>query len=273
MNFANILNKIASTDPEFYERVSPRRRMIANWMPRVGLTALPLALGSLFNKAYGRNTDMVSDILNFALKLEMLESRFYEAGLAQPGLIPLHDLSAMQLISANETAHRIFVRNTIIAMGAGPISEPPFDFTAGNGLGTGPFADVFTNYVTFLTVSQTLEETGVRAYKGVAPDLMSDNALLQAALQIHSVEGRHVAMVRKMRHDNGHTMAKPWVTGAQSGIASMPTGPTWAGDDNTTQLGISLTSLGISSTTATEAFDEPLTRGTVETIVDPFMAS
>ncbi len=271
MNFNNILHQISQTDPEFYERVSPRRRVIGSWMPKVALASLPLALGSLFQKAYGRNTDLITDTLNFALKLEMLESRFYEKALSMTGLIPTKDLPAFQLISANETAHREFVRNTILAVGGTPISEPRFDFTGGNGLGTGPYADVFTNYTTFLALSQTLEETGLRAYKGAAPDLMGNHEVLQAALQIHSVEGRHVAMVRKLRFDNGHTAAKPWVTGAQSGISATPTGPTWAGEDNSTQLGIALSSLGTPADTATEAFDEPLSRAQAEYIADPFI--
>jgi len=271
MNFNNILHKIARTDPEFYARVSPRRRIIGSWMPKVALASLPLALGSLFQKAYGRNTDLITDTLNFALKLEMLESRFYEKALSISGLIPLKDLPAIQLISANETAHREFVRNTILALGGTPIAEPKFDFTGGNGLGTGPFANVFINYTTFLALSQIFEETGLRAYKGSTPDLMGNDEVLQAALQIHSVEGRHVAMLRKMRFDNGHTIVKPWITGAQSGIAGMPTGPTWAGEDNTMQLGFQLGSLGTPPDAATEAFDEPLSQTQVEAIVDPFI--
>jgi rubrerythrin len=272
MNFANILHQIAQADPEFYERVSPRRRVIARWMPKVALSALPFALGSLFNKAYGQNTDVVINTLNFALKLEMLESRFYETALTRAAaIIPSRDLPALRLMSANEAAHREFVRNTIIALGATPIAEPRFDFTGGNGLGTGPYADVFINYTTLLAISQTFEETGVRAYKGSAPNLMSNNDVLQAALQIHSVEARHAAMVRKMRHDNGHTTAKPWITGAQSGIASMPSGPTWEGEENTVHAGIAVTA-SVSQDAATEAFDEPLSMAQVEAIADPFIA-
>ena len=272
MNFANILNNIARTDPEFYERISPRRRIISNWLPKATLTTLPLVLGGLFNKAYGKQTGLIEDTLNFALKLEMLESRFYEMALTKTGLIPAHDLPAIQLISANETAHRTFVRNTIVGMGGTPISEPNFDFTGGNGLGTGPYADVFINYVTFLALSQTFEETAVRAYKGAAPNLMSDNAVLEAALQVHSVEGRHAAMLRRMRRLNGHTTAMPWITQAQSGIESMPAGATWAGEDNTIQAGVTITALGVSSDAATEAFDEPLSQAAVEAIIDPFVA-
>ena len=270
MNFANILHRISQTDPDFYERVSPRRRIIANWMPKVALTTLPLALGALFNKAYGKNTDVIVDTLNFALKLEMLESRFYEQALTSSGFIPANELPALQLISANETAHRTFVSNTIKAIGGTPIAQPKFDFTAGNGLGTGPYFDVFFNYVTFLALSQAFEETGVRAYKGSVPKLMSDNAVLEAALQLHSVEARHVAMLRKIRKANGHTTVKPWITQAQSGTATIPAA-SWVGEDNTIQGGIDITTLGVSSDAATEAFDEPLTMTQVEAIIEPFI--
>jgi hypothetical protein len=50
---------------------------------------------------------------------------------------------------------------------------------------------VFTNYETFKAVAQAFEDTGVRAYKGQAPALLPYDAVLQAALTIHSVEARH----------------------------------------------------------------------------------
>ena len=53
--------------------------------------------------------------------------------------------------------------------------------------------DVFSNYKTFLAVSQALEDTGVRAYKGQAGNLKSSDEILTVALQIHSVEARHAA--------------------------------------------------------------------------------
>jgi Ferritin-like domain len=54
-------------------------------------------------------------------------------------------------------------------------------------------------------VSQTLEDTGVAAYRGQAPALTGGGALLTTALQIHSVEARHAAEVRIVRG------VKPWI--------------------------------------------------------------
>ena len=67
------------------------------------------------------------------------------------------------------------------------------DFTAG-----GKYADVFSNFKTFLALSQTFEDLGVAAYKGQAGNLMGYGAILTAALQIHSVEARHAAEVRRI---------------------------------------------------------------------------
>jgi hypothetical protein len=48
-------------------------------------------------------------------------------------------------------------------------------------------------------LAQAFEDTGVRAYKGQAGNVMSNKTVLQAALQIHSVEARHASQVRRMR--------------------------------------------------------------------------
>ena len=82
MNFSSILNEIERLDPEVYGRTSPRRNVIKNMSRTVALTALPFALGSMFQKAYGKSADVVTDTLNFALTLEYLESEFYKAAVA-----------------------------------------------------------------------------------------------------------------------------------------------------------------------------------------------
>jgi len=48
-------------------------------------------------------------------------------------------------------------------------------------------------------VAQTLEDTGVAAYKGQAPRLTGGGELLTTALRIHSVEARHAAELRRIR--------------------------------------------------------------------------
>ena len=74
-----------------------------------------------------------------------------------------------------------------------PSSHLKADFTAG-----GKYADVFSNFKTFLALSQTFEDLGVAAYKGQAGNLKGNGAILTAALQIHSVEARHAAEVRRI---------------------------------------------------------------------------
>jgi hypothetical protein len=99
---------------------------------------------------------------------------------------------------------------------------------------------VFTNPAIFLAVAQSLEDTGVRAYKGGAPFLMSNKTVLEAALNIHSVEARHASRVRTMRRGglatnnnasqtaatnptteaNRTASPKSWVSGRDNGGAS-----------------------------------------------------
>ena len=49
-----------------------------------------------------------------------------------------------------------------------------------------------------MSLAQAFEDTGVRAYKGQAKNLISTPDLLTAALQIHSVEARHAAAIRDL---------------------------------------------------------------------------
>jgi rubrerythrin len=243
----------------------------------------PLALGSLFKKAYGQTASgQILDVLNFALTLEYLEAEFYNRGLAAAGLIPAGvDRQSFQVIAQHENDHVRFLIQTIMALGGTPVAKPTFDFTAGNGSGSGPFTGVFSNYSLFLAVSQTFEDTGVRAYKGQAANLMSSNEILRAALRIHSVEARHAAHVREMRSrrtgdplvDNDPPL-QPWITLNHSGINSPLVQPSYNGEELTVQAGIQITGINgfaITAEDASEAFDEPLTKAQVLAIVDPFI--
>ncbi|HEV8083078.1 MAG: ferritin-like domain-containing protein [Chitinophagaceae bacterium] len=293
MQLQNIFTEIEKKDPEFYNKIDSRRKVMkdfAKFSGRLSLASLPLALGAMLNKAYSKDTSVntVVDVLTFALKLEYLESRFYLNGLAASGLIPndaFGSLGAFQQISTHEAAHVTFLKQTITALGSTPIAEPAFDFTA---KGTFPNPFLPANYAVFLAISQTFEDTGVRAYKGQAPNLIgtANRPYLTAALRIHSVEARHASRVRKLRHDiNGATVSgnvKPWITLAQSGIdtgsgtANAAVQQSYAGEDLTTQAGVNIVGIGgnsfITAAAASESFDEPLTMAQVITIVTPFFA-
>lgn len=290
MNLYNVINEIEKVDPEVYQRLDTRRdamKGFANIAGKVALAAVPLALGSMFQKAYGRGTGVTAtilDVLNFALTLEYLEAEFYNNGVAATGLIPAGAATtAITTIRDHENAHVAFLKAAIMPLGT-PVTKPTFDFTGGSytggpGTGNGPFAGVFSNYPLFLAVAQTFEDTGVRAYKGSAADLITNNDILTAALNIHSVEARHAAHIRQMRRANGGLVpagvtVKPWITGNQSGIATTAVQASYNGEENTIQATIQITGINgkaISSDAASEAFDEPLTMAQVLAIVDGFI--
>lgn len=282
MNVYNIITEIEKTDPEVYDRLDGRREAIkklTSFSGKVAVAAVPLALASMFKKAYGQtSTVLILDVLNFALTLEYLEAEFYIRGL-NSGVVAGIDIPAFTTIRDHEIAHVKLLRDTIIALGGTPVAQPNFDFTAGNGTMAGPFADVFSSYATYLAVSQTFEDTGVRAYKGQAANLISSNEILRAALRIHSVEARHAAHVREIRRRNGllvpaGVLLQPWITLNQSGIASPLVQPSYNGEELTTQAGVNIVGINgfdITAEDASEAFDEPLTKMQVLAIVDPFI--
>lgn len=277
MNFHHIFGALEKADPEVYERMDTRRKTLQRFAglgTKISLAALPFALGSLFQKAYAgtRNVaDTPVEILNYALTLEYLESEFYAQGNAKgTALIPAGAAtSALATIGAHESAHVAFLTAAIKGASGTPVAKPTFDFTA-----KGTFLDVFINYNTFLAVAQTFEDTGVRAYKGRAAELVKGGDLLTAALNIHSVEARHASHIRQMRKALSSSLdLKPWITGKASGIGAAVQA-SYDGEENTKQATIEITNIngmGTSVNAATEAFDEGLTKDQVLAIVAPFI--
>lgn len=281
MKIVNILEEIEKVDGDIYERLSPRRKAMKEFFnigSKVAAAAMPLAIGSMFNKAYGQAVPAgVVAVLQYALTLEHFEYNFYKQGLLAAGLaIPAGaEKTALEQIRDSELKHVNFLKTVITAAGATPVNEKAtYDFTA-----MGTFPTVFTNYATFLAVAQVLEDTGVRAYKGRAGELKGQKVYLTAALGIHAVEARHAAKIRFMRRMNGQAATiKPWITGGNdTGIAAVNNNYGGATPESTTvQAGITITninSLSISANAATEAFDEPLTAAEVLALVAPFGVS
>jgi hypothetical protein len=274
MNLFNVIDEIQQVDPEFQDRISPRRDAIKNitsFGTKVAVAALPFAFTTLFRKAYGQTaTSSVNDVLNFALTLEYLEAYFYNQGLAQANLIPATDKGYFTTVAGHENAHVAFLKSVL---GSAAVTSPTFDLTA-----KGTFSDVLTNYNTYLAVAETFEDTGVRAYKGQAGFLLGNQVVLTAALQIHAVEARHASAIRYLRASKGVSI-KPWISGSatvfnDTGIAAV--NASYAGENNTVQGGVDITTLNAVSgktsiTAAIEAFDEPLDKASVLAIVSPFI--
>lgn len=275
MNIVNILSEIEKVDGDIYERLSPRRAAMKQFYgfgAKIAAAAIPLSLGSMFNKAYGQSAPVaVENVLNYALTLEYLEYYFYRTGSGTNGLIPAGPgVGAIKTICDHEMQHVNLLKGAITGLGKTPVSftSANFDYTA-----KGTFPTVFSDYKTFLAVAQALEDTGVRAYKGQAVNLMSAPGVLQTALQIHSVEARHASHIRQMRRapaGGGLTAMKPWITGANdSGVPQVDA--VYKGEDNTTQGGVNIRNLGYSERAATEAFDETLTMAEVNAIASLFI--
>jgi len=186
---------IGGIDPELAGRLASRRDLFARAsLVLGGLASAPMLLASVATQAFGQGAALpkvIVDALNFALTLEYLEAEFYVTGNANPFLIPVEFAAVFDQLAKHETQHVAFLRT---ALGGAAVAKPKFDFTGG-----GKFADVFSNFTTFATLSQTFEDLGVRAYKGQVGNLTSNPAILTAALRIHSVEARHAAQVRRVR--------------------------------------------------------------------------
>ena len=290
MNLLDIVEQIGNVDPEFQDRVNPRRAAIKNitsFGSKVAVAALPFALGTLLKNAYADTApSTVIYVLNFALTLEYLESKFYDTGVKTSGLVPAADLNYIQSIRNDEDLHVTFLQGAITSLGGSPVSNTAFtfDFTAGGTAAgptnNGPFKTVFSDYQIFLAVAETFEDTGVRAYKGQAPNLLG-NAVLTYALDIHAVEARHASAVRYLRTSKYGASVMPWITSTttnsnDTGLSLVDGNYAGATPENTTvQGGVDITTLpsatgsSTSVATATAAFDEPLTKDEILALLIP----
>lgn len=150
--------------------------------------SVPVLLAAASAEAFaGGLPRQVVDVLNYALTLEHFEDAFYRKANEADGLIPAKYRSLFREIGKHETGHVALLSGVL---GGAAVKPPKFDFTAG-----GKYPDVFSSFKTFSTLSATIEDTGVAAFKGQVPNLVG-SPVLQTALQIHSVEARHAGSVR-----------------------------------------------------------------------------
>ncbi|MGU3664556.1 ferritin-like domain-containing protein [Methylobacterium sp. A49B] len=183
---------IETLDPDLTARMTSRRGLFTRAAGTLGaLASAPTVLAVATTKVFAQGLPgQVVDVLRFALTLEYLEAEFYRTGLATRGLIPARYRPVFTQLARHEAEH---VRLLLGVLGGAAIPSPAFDFTA-----KGKYPDVFANFDTFTTLSSTFEDLGVAAYKGQAGNLQG-TPVLTTALQIHSVEARHAAEVRRVR--------------------------------------------------------------------------
>lgn len=137
-------------------------------------------VGPFVSQALGQSGAGDLEIVNFALTLEYLETAFYTKalGLGLSGEVK----SLARLIQGDETQHVAALIATVKKLGGTPAKKPTFAFP-------------ITDEKSFLKLAQTLEDTGVSAYNGAGPSIMSKE-VLAAAGSIVQVEARHAAAIR-----------------------------------------------------------------------------
>jgi hypothetical protein len=303
---------LESIDPDIADRLIKssdeiaQGRSTSSWVTAaLAMGSVPIALAALSKDAFAQTTGSVQDVLNFALMLEIFENEFYLAVLGKSlvaaqntaftpvrAKVPAAAAAAIAQIQKHEAAHVA----TLTAAGAVNVlnlTGASFDFTGNrSAAGGGPFAAATTDLNFLLLTAQGAEDTGVRAYKGQAGNLMSNSAVLESALRIHSVEARHASKIRRLRRQSPGGPASVKYSGTVSGggataagaenVSSPPAGAVaalgliYAGEDNTTQGGVNVSGLpnlptaNFSANAASEAFDEPLTKAQVIAIVQGF---
>jgi hypothetical protein len=161
-------------------------REAASRLPRGRFLAAAAGVAALFGTAASPARAAVSKgdvaILNYALSLEYLQAAFYTET-ERVGKVVGQAARAVRVVGAVERAHVDAFRDLL---GAKAIKRPTFDFRG-----------VTEEQQAFLKTAVAFEDLAVAAYKGQAHLIKSD-AVLAAAVSIHSVEARHAAWMRHL---------------------------------------------------------------------------
>jgi hypothetical protein len=115
-------------------------------------------------------------ILNYALTLEYLESSYYNEVTSKGVVKTAAARTLLKTVTKDENAHVALLKKVL---GSKAIKKPKFDFGKAS-----------SSEAEFLATGYVLENTGVHAYLGQAPNIKTP-AYLIAAAEIVTVEARH----------------------------------------------------------------------------------
>ena len=122
-------------------------------------------------------------IVNYALTLEYLEAAFY-ADVVKSGLFKGADLETIRKFGQEEAGHVEALKAAAKQLGGKPAPEPKAEFP-------------LESAKSVLELAGTVENLGAAAYLGQAANIESPE-VLASALAIHSVEGRHAAVLNTL---------------------------------------------------------------------------
>ena len=148
------------------------------------------AVGPYVQGALAQTGAADADVARFALTLELLEAEYYEQAVKQVPDLSREVLPVAKEIRDNELEHVDTLRQLVTQLGGNPA-----------GTLAVRFGDSFASESRFLTLAQTFEDTGVSAYNGAAPQLVSKD-VLETAGEIVQVEARHAAVIRDLRGED-----------------------------------------------------------------------
>lgn len=279
MNFNDIINHLAKADSTELEQKENRRGVLKGLGAKLAVAAVPFAAGSLFtNKAYGQSKETIINILNYLLKLELIKEKLYAEAANIDGLLPSDFKAQFERIGVNNKSHIGILQGIIIELGGSPLTIDPnkIDTTGGRGNNAGPFVKALSNFEDYLILMQVLTDGGTRIYKGQITEVVSDNVTVTALVKIHSVLARQATFIRFLRdywYRTGNPI-KPWITSTNSDTVNTAAQRAYSGETLTTQSGIEIVGINgfnINSDSATQAFDEPLSMGDGNNILDTFI--
>ena len=137
-------------------------------------------------RAFGDVRDDLA-VLQFALTIEYVESGLYRDALKEVPDLSADTKRVVEHLRDQEVEHVDALRGTISDAGGKPNDRPRLDF------GTSMASEA-----AFLKLANTLEDTGVSAYNGAAPQFESED-FVAAFASLAQIEARHAALVRLVR--------------------------------------------------------------------------
>jgi ferritin-like protein len=145
------------------------------------------AVAPFVTRALAQSDASDAQVLDFALRLEILESKLYDQALKQVPGMGRSVRSVLSEVRGHEHEHQRILRATLGQLGVRTSPDPKVEF-----------GDAFSSESRFLEIAKQLEDTGVEAYNGAAPMIFDRDALVEAA-EIAHVDARHAAVVADLQ--------------------------------------------------------------------------